>query len=475
MTEQAPCHVLTVGWDKILVEDLADRISARSQVRFSHLVHPRHVHGNWPARPDDVHFFRTTMADDIPSPDLVLLESLERPGLPTIHTMIRSDRVLRELEPDDALGYATLLARRMISTYEAVAPDVIITGFDSLHASLGLAVARYLDVPGFALAFSTIPPGHATFCTRMTPASGLVIARTSREERLALAAKAHGEFLERKIKAHAKIEPVVSSLSQSLLRIPKRAAATFDRLRQSKRSHELRHTETRNAYDAKSAIKDRLRARRALNAIRKVDAIKAPPESSPFVLFGFHRQPESSVDVWAPFFSNQLWVVETLARSIPPTHKLLVKIHKSDTTNYSPETLQMLTRLPGVHIVEPFSDARQFIEKAALVAAIQGTMGLEAALLGKPVIMFGDSPVAKFRNAQPVGHIRDLPALVRGQLALEPPQPEQVIEDYATYLTPFLRASLNAWKQHVSDEDIGNYARLFETLGAYLANGCEVP
>ena len=47
---------------------------------------------------------------------------------------------------------------------------------------------------------------------------------------------------------------------------------------------------------------------------------------------------------------------------------------------------------PGVELVAPLADARSFIESADLVVAIQGTIGLEAALLGKPVIMLGESP-----------------------------------------------------------------------------------
>ena len=80
---------------------------------------------------------------------------------------------------------------------------------------------------------------------------------------------------------------------------------------------------------------------------------------------------------------------------------------------------------PGVELVRPFVDTRSFIERADLVVAIQGTMGLEAALLGKPVIMLGESPVTKFRNASNIGELEDLPELVRSKLSEPKPTRRQ--------------------------------------------------
>ena len=65
--------------------------------------------------------------------------------------------------------------------------------------------------------------------------------------------------------------------------------------------------------------------------------------------------------------------------------------------------------------MQPFADTRGLIESSNLVISIQGTMGLEAALLGKPVIMLGDSPVTVFPSASRIGEISDLPKLVRSK------------------------------------------------------------
>ena len=154
-------------------------------------------------------------------------------------------------------------------------------------------------------------------------------------------------------------------------------------------------------------------------------------------------QPESSIDVWAPFFSDQIWVVQLLSRSIPPSHQLLVKIHMSDLTNFSGEQYERMQALPGVKLVRPFVDSRPFIDKADLVVSIQGTMGLEAALLGKPVIMLGDSPVTMFPSASRIGKVQDLPMLIRKKLLEPPPTRQEIVQAYASYLSPFAPASHN--------------------------------
>jgi hypothetical protein len=166
-----------------------------------------------------------------------------------------------------------------------------------------------------------------------------------------------------------------------------------------------------------------------------------------------------------------MWVIEVLARSIPPSRKLLVKIHKSDVAKYSREQLQRLRALPGVELIRPFADARAFIERADLVVGIQGTMGLEGALLGRPVIMLGDSPVAMFPSASRVGTLADLPALVCSKLGQPAPSREQIVQAYAAYLAPFSPASHNDWTLARSAQEIDDYVRLFGRLKEHFASG----
>jgi hypothetical protein len=179
-------------------------------------------------------------------------------------------------------------------------------------------------------------------------------------------------------------------------------------------------------------------------------------------------QPESSIDVFAHFFSNQNYVVELMARSLPPTHTLLIKLHKSDVPNYSRALLSQWTAFPGVRIVSPYADTFQFIKRADLIFSIQGTIGLEGALLGKPVIMFGDSPTKVFPSVSTIGRTPDLPALVRQKIDEGAPGRAAIVEAFAAYLAPFYPASRNDWTISPSDDEIDGYAHLIGLLEKHV-------
>lgn len=468
-------HIVTVGWEHELVEQLANRIAAKSRHRFSHIAHPKYTLENWPQRPPQagVHFFRDRLEQPMPQADHRLLASLERDGVPTIHNMILGDRIVSKLDYYEALAYATFLARKLNQIFDEIRPNVVIVGFDAIHGSLGLAVARKMGIPVYALNFSVIPAGFACFCDEMSPASRVTMRNWPDGELNSLAKESLRRFENREVSAHAYIAPLPMSLSAKLKNLPKRLQSAFRTMRDYSNREFKKYTENQNSYSVVNAMRHFRRTATARKAVSDVETIADTPET-PFVLFGLHVQPESSIDVWAPFFSNQCWVIELLSRSIPPTHKLLVKIHKSDIANYSQEQLRQMCSFPGVHLVEPSADTRRFIERAGLVIAIQGTMGLEGSLLGKPVIMLGDSPVTIFPSASGIGTLRDLPWLVRKKLSESPPSRGEMVDAYIKYLVPFFPASHNDWREFVHDEQIDDYVEMFETLKIFVESSPEM-
>jgi hypothetical protein len=277
------------------------------------------------------------------------------------------------------------------------------------------------------------------------------------------------QFEDKSIQAPAYIAPPPLSFAGKLAMLPSRLAAVLRTVRKARLREYIRFTEQRPSYSVAAALRHLWRATRARKALLRARTVTEPP-SMPYVIFGLHMQPESSIDVWAPYFSNQMWVIELLARSIPPTHKLLVKIHKSDISNYSLAQLQTMQSFPGVELVAPFADTRRLIENAALVVAIQGTMGLEAALLGKPVIMLSDSPTDVFPSVSRLGAITDLPSLVNRKLSETHPGRGLIVDAYATYMAPFAPASTNNWGVIPTDEQIEGYLGLLGMLEEYVSH-----
>ena len=229
-------HVLTVGWARFQVEQLWNPVAGRSPYRISHLLHPRHMRDEWPAGalPEGVHLFRDPPDRHLPAPDRKLLASLEQEGVPTVHNMILGDRVVCRLGHDDALAYATLLARRMFQLFEQTKPSVIIGAFDAIHAGIGLAVAKRMKIPWFALNYSVLPQGLACFCDRLSPAARVQPPSTRPADELhKLAHESLEKFETRSISAHAYIEPPLPTITGMLARLPGRIPSLMHTMRNS--------------------------------------------------------------------------------------------------------------------------------------------------------------------------------------------------------------------------------------------------
>lgn len=110
-----------------------------------------------------------------------------------------------------------------------------------------------------------------------------------------------------------------------------------------------------------------------------------------YVLFPLHVIPESSVFTKAPYFSSESFLIETLSKSVPWDYKIVVKEHWAMLGFRPLSFYKQLRKLKNVILVNPFqhNDPKQFIQDSKGVVTITGTSALEAAILGKPSIIFG--------------------------------------------------------------------------------------
>jgi hypothetical protein len=210
-----------------------------------------------------------------------------------------------------------------------------------------------------------------------------------------------------------------------------------------------------------------LRKRRNLLLLPHHRLLQKPPLGR-FAFFAFHMQPESSVDVWAPYCSNQTHVVETLARSLPADVRLLVKLHKSDADRFSPAELRALAAYPGVELVSPFASSREFIARAALVASIQGTIGVESALLGKPVLTLAGNRLTEFPSVVRARAPEEWTNQIRELLRRPPPSTAEFIAGFVGYYRNYGRGCYNDWEQVPSAEEIAAVGEHLERLLATL-------
>lgn len=148
--------------------------------------------------------------------------------------------------------------------------------------------------------------------------------------------------------------------------------------------------------------------------------------SRDFVFYPLHFEPEASTLVHGSFFENQVETIRNLARSMPIGWYLVVKEHYFMRGLRRLSVYRQLRAIPNVRLV-PFSvPTNGLIQDAQVVAVIAGTAGLEASLIGKPVVMFGDCPWDYAPTVHKVGRLQELPALLRraAEARLGPAHPD---------------------------------------------------
>lgn len=111
-----------------------------------------------------------------------------------------------------------------------------------------------------------------------------------------------------------------------------------------------------------------------------------------YVFFPLHTEPEVSLLVYGRPYVNQIEIIRMVAASLPVGMTLVVKEHPWMVGKRSLSAYAKMLAIPRVRFADPALDARVLVKNAQLVTVVTGSVALEAAMLGKPVITFGDCP-----------------------------------------------------------------------------------
>lgn len=141
-----------------------------------------------------------------------------------------------------------------------------------------------------------------------------------------------------------------------------------------------------------SALINPYRAKRTFYYLRKRYIQTAEFGERRFVFFPMHTEPEVSLLVYGRPFVNQIEIIRQIAISLPVDMILVVKEHPWMVGKRSRGAYDKLLNIPRVHLVDPSTNARELIRLSSLVTVITGSVALEAVMLGKPVLTFGDGP-----------------------------------------------------------------------------------
>lgn len=122
------------------------------------------------------------------------------------------------------------------------------------------------------------------------------------------------------------------------------------------------------------------------------------PLDVPYVAFFLHYQPEENTCPNAGMFANQYLCILSLLRNLPDNVMIYVKehphqfmSHMQGQTKRIKEFYDDLAAIPRVKLINFSMDSFSLMANAMAVATVAGTAGWEAAVKGKPVIVYGMS------------------------------------------------------------------------------------
>ncbi|MDB4684341.1 hypothetical protein OAF68_01620 [Akkermansiaceae bacterium] len=458
--------ILTIGWDHRLIRGIFLKVQKNTNLDFAHFVYPKEFNFLNDQKITNFELYEIQInKKEKDKVNFKLLEELEKGANITFNNLILSDRVLREKTTDEALYYLSTLAEQMYDYVSKVSPLYLLGSWDSVLQGVGMLVARKLDIPFVVFKYSVIPRDHLAICTYPNNNDEIPFTSNNYGSTYLQAKDARDNWI-------AGLEDVPAYVSAKtfldvIRLLPKHVNVVLNRI------YSYFKFGGHSFIEPKISFLFLQYMRKKSNIIFMAKSLfidKVPTDR--FIFYGLHMQPESTIDVMAPFYSNQLEVIRSISRAAPTNFKILVKIHVSDADNYSSRQLKEFLKIPNVLLVSPFVESREFIFRSDLLVSIQGTIALEGALLGKPVIVFGDSAYLKFDTVEKVNIIEDLPLLVEKQLARNKATEEQILNDYTNLLLNYLPSSSDDWpktlKDGLSSQQVINYTAIFDQITQYI-------
>lgn len=341
------------------------------------------------------------------------LALFEQPGQPRFNDIILMDRLLSLKDPDFAIRFMSHVASE-IDKFLAERRIKFVTSWRDTSVQLaGMLVAKKQKIPFVIPTRIRIPQEMYGFCTEHTTDSFV---------QFRIDAPADQDWAREFLETYEKsgLKPALKKSTRSFLDVirlmPSHAKAFFYEFRRSFADFGNDYTR----YPIPRLIRMYIVRRINLllyklsNPCQSID-----PINEKFCLYTLHTQPESSVDVQASYFSDQFSLVKLIARSLPASHILYVKVHPTDVDGKARRFYNAIKRIPNVRLVDFDVDTRMLVIKSDLIFALTGTVAYEAGLLRKPVIVFAKNYFNSLPTVEYCESPIKLPALIDQMLLLD--------------------------------------------------------
>jgi len=139
-----------------------------------------------------------------------------------------------------------------------------------------------------------------------------------------------------------------------------------------------------------------------------------------FFLFPLHFQPEASTSVYATYYCDQLNTIKNIALTLPLPYKLYLKEHPVAVGTRPKSFYNKLKEIPNVVLISPYESTEKLIRNSLGVVTLTSTMGMEAALAGKPVYVLGSVFYSYHPLCRIVKSFEDLKEKIKRDLVNKP-------------------------------------------------------
>ena len=143
------------------------------------------------------------------------------------------------------------------------------------------------------------------------------------------------------------------------------------------------------------------------------------PETKPIIFFPLQQEPERSLLISAPNYTDQMKTIDYISSCIPDDYILLVKEHPTQGPGRGWRNLsdyKSFKNNPKVKFIHPSVSATSIIKKSKLVISVSGTTSLESSFINKPSITFVKNNFTLIPSIQKLNSKHDLPKLIQDSL-----------------------------------------------------------
>ena len=123
-----------------------------------------------------------------------------------------------------------------------------------------------------------------------------------------------------------------------------------------------------------------------------------PDDIDQWFYFPLHIQPEYTTMICGTNCIDQIGTLISLSNSLSISNGIIVKEHPGMIGRRNINYYETIKNIPNVRFINPSTSSFELIKKTKATITISGTAGMEAILLGKPVITLGNVVYNSYKN-----------------------------------------------------------------------------